>query len=65
MSFQTRKIFVNLRSTYENIFWWNPRAFWVWPCIDSNTDTFKAQKGSEDIVTKKYSRSFIKLHLNN
>ncbi len=30
-------------------FWWNPRAFW--PCIDSNTTTtFKAQKGSKDII---------------
>ncbi len=30
-------------------FWWNPRAFW--PCIDINTtDTFKAQKGSKDII---------------
>ncbi len=30
-------------------FWWNPRVFWH--CIDSNiTDTFKAQKGSKDIV---------------
>ncbi len=31
------------------IFWWNLRAFW--PCTDSNTtDTFKAQKGSKDII---------------
>ncbi len=29
--------------------WWSPRAFW--PSIDSKaTDTFKAQKGSKDIV---------------
>ncbi len=30
-------------------FWWNPRTFWS--SIDSNaTTTFKAQKGSKDIV---------------
>ncbi len=42
----------DLRSSLEHklrYFWWNLRAFW--PSIDSNvTDTFKAQKRSEDIV---------------
>ncbi len=42
----------DLHSSLEHklrYFWWNLRAFW--PCIDSNaTDTFKAQKGSKDIV---------------
>ncbi len=42
----------DLRSSSEHklrYFWWNPRAFW--PCIDSNaTETFKAQKGSKDII---------------
>ncbi len=33
----------------QRYFWWNSRAFW--PCIVSNaTDTFKAQKGSKDII---------------
>ncbi len=40
------------RSKPENklrYFWWNPRTFWS--SIDSNaTTTFKAQKGSKDIV---------------
>ncbi len=35
--------------TQIKILWWNPRAFW--PFIDSNAaDTFKAQKGSKDII---------------
>ncbi len=42
----------DLRSSSEHklwYIWWNLRAFW--PCIDSNTsDTFKAQKGSKNIV---------------
>ncbi len=50
MSFQTHKW--NLPSSLEHqeiYFWWNPRAFW--PCIDSNvTTTFKAQKGSKNII---------------
>ncbi len=35
--------------TQIRYFRWNLRAFW--PCIDSNaTDTFKAQKGSKDVI---------------
>ncbi len=48
MSFQTRKPFVYLRNTNEDIF----DEIWAfWACIDSNaTDTFKAQKCSKNIV---------------
>ncbi len=49
MSFQTRKILIYFRNTYQDIFGWNPRAFL--PCINSNaTTTFKTQKGSKYIV---------------
>ncbi len=47
MSFQTHKTFVF--RTQINLFWWNPRA--LWPCKDNSaTETFKAKKGSKDIV---------------
>ncbi len=47
MSFQTRKTFVHLQDKNEDIL--NLSAFW--PSTDSNAnDTFKAKKGSKDIV---------------
>ncbi len=48
MLFQTRNSSSEHKLRY---FWWNLRAFW--PYIDSNaTTTFKAQKGSKDIIKK-------------
>ncbi len=50
MSLQTHKTLFGSSSEHKlQYIWWNLRAFW--PCIDRNgTDTFKAQKGSKDIV---------------
>ncbi len=49
MLFQTNKTFVHLHWTQIKIFLMKSNSFW--PFIDSNTtDTFKAQKGSKDII---------------
>ncbi len=45
------------------LFWLNPGAFW--PCIDSNaTTTFKAQKGSKDIVKTSGSNFILWIYEN-